>query len=264
MIGHGTMDHFSVCLHINPDGIGSFDVGRSLDYNDDIDEWITCDGTVDVEQNIITWSVPKEFIGNPPKGATIQSIYPLTTLRFTDDSGLPQMDLFKDTFLECEDIKRVYYSILRGKMKKTIILIFVLTTLIIPTSFSALAYEENKSMYGPELQIGIFGASIAGLRRTGFVISNTGDQSASEIQWVFTIKIIGNNEIDYRYSDTRATLRRNSAIQFLTNEVNGFGLVTLSLSVSSSNAGDHTLSVKGFQIGPYTISRPWILAWYDT
>jgi hypothetical protein len=85
-----------VGLHINPDGIGSFDVGRSLDYNDDIEEWITCDGMVDVEQNFITWSVPKEFIGNPPKGATIENIYPLTSLRFTDASGLPLMDLFKD------------------------------------------------------------------------------------------------------------------------------------------------------------------------
>ena len=85
-----------VGLHINPDGIGSFDVGRSLDYNDDIEEWITCDGTVNVEQNIITWSVPKEFIGNPPKGATIENIYPLTILRFTDASGLPLRDLFKD------------------------------------------------------------------------------------------------------------------------------------------------------------------------
>lgn len=88
---------FLVALRINPDGIVSFDVGRSLDYNDDIEQWITCNGTVDVQQNIITWSVPKEFIGNPPKGATIQSILPVTTLRFTAASGLPRMDLFKDT-----------------------------------------------------------------------------------------------------------------------------------------------------------------------
>jgi len=88
---------FLVCLHINPDGIGSFDVGRSLDYKDDIEEWITCNGTVNVEQNIISWSVPKEFIDNPPQGATIQSIGSVITLRFTDDSGLPLMDLFKDT-----------------------------------------------------------------------------------------------------------------------------------------------------------------------
>ena len=87
---------FCVLLHINPDVIHPFFVGRSLDYTDDIEEWTTCDGMADVEQNIITWSVPKEFIGNPPKGATIQGIYPVVTLRFTDASGLPLMDLFKD------------------------------------------------------------------------------------------------------------------------------------------------------------------------
>ena len=87
---------YGVSLHINPQGIGSFDVGRSLDYTDDIEEYITCEGIVDIERNSITWSVPKEFIGNPPKGATIESIYPLTTLRFTDESGLPIIDLFKD------------------------------------------------------------------------------------------------------------------------------------------------------------------------
>lgn len=55
----------------------------------------------------------------------------------------------------------IYSSGGSRKMKKTIILIFVLATLVIPASFSAIAYEEHKSMYGPELQIGIFGASIA-------------------------------------------------------------------------------------------------------
>jgi hypothetical protein len=90
-------NRYLVLLHIHPDGPSSFDVGRSLDQNDDIEEWITCVGLVDVEQNSITWSVPKEFIGNPWKSATIQSIFPTTTLRFPDESGLPQIDLFKDT-----------------------------------------------------------------------------------------------------------------------------------------------------------------------
>ena len=89
-------DRFIVCLHINPYGISSFVVGRSLDGNDEMDDWIESDGTIDVDQNIITWIVPKAFLGNPPKGATITSIQPHTHLRFTDDSGLPLMDLFKD------------------------------------------------------------------------------------------------------------------------------------------------------------------------
>jgi hypothetical protein len=89
-------NRFIVNLHINPQGIGSFIVGRSFDYNDDIEEWIACDGTVDLEKNIITWSVPKEFMQNIRKGSMITSIGPSTDLRFTDASGLPLMDLFKD------------------------------------------------------------------------------------------------------------------------------------------------------------------------
>jgi hypothetical protein len=89
-------DRFIANLHINPDGIGSFSVGRSLDLNDDIDEWIDCGGTVDIQNNVITWFVPKEFMRNPPRGSTITSILPAAILRFTDDSGLPLMDLFKD------------------------------------------------------------------------------------------------------------------------------------------------------------------------
>lgn len=89
-------DRFIANLHINPTGIGSFNVGRSLDYNDEIDEWITCEGIVDSETNVITWSIPKEFMRNPPKGSTITSILPAAILRFTDDSGLPLTDLLKD------------------------------------------------------------------------------------------------------------------------------------------------------------------------
>ena len=100
------MGSYIVLLHIHPDGISDFWVGRSLDWNDDIDEWIACDGVVDSEQNSITWSVPKEFIGNPPKGATISNILPVTTLRFTDESGLPQMDVLKDTGWNAKTTKK--------------------------------------------------------------------------------------------------------------------------------------------------------------
>jgi hypothetical protein len=149
-------------------------------------------------------------------------------------------------------------------MKKTILSIIVLATLLFPTSFLVIAYEENKSIDGPELQIGIFGASLAGgLRKTGFMIYNNGDEPILNIQYVFSIKSSANNEINYSYSKEIEPLKFNSAYQFVTNEVHGFGIVTLSLIVSSSNAGDKNLSISAFQIGPYTISQPWILSWYN-
>jgi hypothetical protein len=87
---------FIAMLHINPEGIHPFWVGRYLDESNDIAQWFECEGTVDIETNVITWLIPKEFMGTPPKGSTITHINPLAILRFTDASGLPLMDLFKD------------------------------------------------------------------------------------------------------------------------------------------------------------------------
>lgn len=150
-------------------------------------------------------------------------------------------------------------------MKKTILSLIILAILVFPSSFLAIAYEENKFNESPELQIGIFGASLAGgFRKTGFIIYNTGDEPIVDIHYIFSIKGIENNGIDYSYSKEIEPLNFNSAYQFLTNKVNGFGMVTLSLSVSALNADDKNLSIFAIQIGPYTITRPWILSWYNT
>jgi len=140
----------------------------------------------------------------------------------------------------------------------------IITFVIISLSLPLITAENTSNNFSPELQIGIFGASLAGgLRKTGFMIYNNGDEPILNIQYVFSIKSSANNEINYSYSKEIEPLKFNSAYQFVTNEVHGFGMVTLSLSVSSSNAGDKDLSISAFQIGPYTISRPWILSWYN-
>ena len=140
----------------------------------------------------------------------------------------------------------------------------IITFVIISLSLPLITAENTSNNFSPELQIGIFGASLAGgLRKTGFMIYNNGDEPILNIQYVFSIKSSANNEINYRYSKEIEPLKFNSAYQFVTNEVNGFGMVTLSLSVSSSNAGDKKLSISAFQIGPYTLSWPWIFSWYN-
>ena len=140
----------------------------------------------------------------------------------------------------------------------------IITFVIISLSLPLITAENTSNSFSPELQIGIFGASLAGgLRKTGFMIYNNGDEPILNIQYVFSIKSSANNEINYSYSKEIEPLKFNSAYQFVTNEVHGFGMVTLSLIVSSSNAGDKNLSISAFQIGPYTISQPWILSWYN-
>lgn len=88
--------HYVTVVHANPQGVGTFVVGRSTDDQDDIEEWNVCEGSFDVTDNLITWKVAKSLIDNPPPLSTLMNILPSTHARFTDDSGLPLIDLFKD------------------------------------------------------------------------------------------------------------------------------------------------------------------------
>ena len=46
-----------------------------------------------------------------------------------------------------------------------------------------------------------------------------------------------------------------------TNKAKGFGPVTLTMTATSSNAGEATATSQGFQLGPYTISKTYLMAW---
>ena len=87
---------FIACVHINPTGIRSFIIGESTDTDDNMEKWTECEGIIDAEKDILTWIVPKQLIGNPPIGWQLKNIVPSTHLRYTDDSGKPLMDLYKD------------------------------------------------------------------------------------------------------------------------------------------------------------------------
>ena len=80
----------------------------------------------------------------------------------------------------------------------------------------------------------------------------------------YTLSIKGgyDNSIDIIKSGNYGELIPTQSLIPLTNEVNGFGLVTISLSATSTNAGSSEDSIIGFQIGPYTISQPYVIAWF--
>jgi len=121
---------------------------------------------------------------------------------------------------------------------------------------------NNNLGNGPELQVGVFGGSIStGFRRVGGVIYNNGDESVYDIAYTLSIKGGYDNSIDIIKSGNYGELIPTQSLIPLTNEVHGFGLVTISLSATSTNAGSSEDSIIGFQIGPYTISQPYVIAW---
>ncbi len=91
---------YAACVHTNPNGVRVFLSGKTNDVGNGFEDYVICDGTFDDENNIITWEIPKNAIGDPQPGDILTNTAAVTTLRFTDESGLPLMDLLKDLALQ--------------------------------------------------------------------------------------------------------------------------------------------------------------------
>ena len=145
-------------------------------------------------------------------------------------------------------------------MKEKCIGIFVCMLLIAMTvcTLSVTADQEH------ELTVGLYGGSImTGLRSAGGVIFNDNeDYVVYDIHYTLSISGGFDNSIDITIPGNKEELLPNWAILQSINDAYGFGPVTMSITVTSSNAGEVTETIKGFQIGPYTISQPYVLAWY--
>lgn len=148
-------------------------------------------------------------------------------------------------------------------MRKKIISMFFCMLVITTAFFFPVTADEGMNLIDEsDLHVGVFGASmLSGLRRAGFVITNNGDEIINNIQWKFTIESISDDSIDITYSDEIETMDYNEGFQFTTPAANGMGLVELTIAASSSNAGEVTETVTGFQIGPYTLCKTVLFAW---
>ena len=87
---------YSAGVHIFPDGPTPLTAGSLDEEGNDYVDFVICDGSIDSVNDIITWIIPKNAIGNPITGLKITNIVPHTHLRHTESSGLPLWDLFKD------------------------------------------------------------------------------------------------------------------------------------------------------------------------
>ena len=145
-------------------------------------------------------------------------------------------------------------------MKNKLVGILVCMLLLIPAlSMSAAADSEAK------LDIQIFGGFPLPvlIRNAGGVIVNIGDTTAYNIS--YTLSIIGGTsgninityEGYYEYLEPLST--GGAALAVMTQNANGFGLVTITLTASATNADSVTVKAKGFQIGDFT----WVpMSWF--
>jgi hypothetical protein len=143
-------------------------------------------------------------------------------------------------------------------MKNKILIIFF--TFLIVVSLFSMNTSANEL---EDFHVGVFGASLlTGLRQTGGVINNNNyDESVNDISFTFSIIGLIDKSIDYVYSDFLDELEPNQAYLFSTRSINGFGPVFISLNASTSNSGFAEESIIGFQIGPVTIAKTYMLAW---
>lgn len=140
-------------------------------------------------------------------------------------------------------------------------LTIIIALICISTSYTVTATKEEPTNE-PVIQVGVFGASLLGLRQTGFFINNNGDEPINNIHYTFKVKSNSNDTMNFIYSDDIDPLKVNSVyVITFPNQDSHFGLVTLSLTVTSSNAGEATETINGFQIGPFIIAKTYFLAW---
>ena len=143
-------------------------------------------------------------------------------------------------------------------MKKKIIGMFACTLMIIPVCTLSVSADSES-----ELRVGVFGASIMALRQAGGIIWNDGLDTIRDVQYTFTITGGYNDSINITISGDAGDgdIEVNQAYSIPTNKAKGYGPVTLTMTATSSNADEATATSQGFQIGSYTISKTYLMAW---
>jgi len=154
-------------------------------------------------------------------------------------------------------------------MKKKMIGIFICMLLIatmLPIVTMAGSESDPKITADSEskLRVGVFGASMLALRQAGGIIWNDGLDTIRDVQYTFTVKGGYDNSIDITISGYAGDgdMEVNQVYIISTKEVKGFGPVTLTMTATSSNEDEATATSQGFQIGSYTISKTYLMAWF--
>lgn len=127
--------------------------------------------------------------------------------------------------------------------KKPLVGMIVSILIVVPVVSTPAAAESET-----ELSIGICGGFFA---INGWIM-NIGDNPAYNVSYIFSMIGGFHNDINVTASDMMSEMPSESAMGVLSDTY-GFGPVTITLSVSASNADNMTKLVKGFQVGKRTL-----------
>ena len=143
-------------------------------------------------------------------------------------------------------------------------MLLIATMLPITTMAGSESDPEITADSESKLRVGVFGASMLALRKAGGIIWNDGLDTIRDVQYTFTIRGRYDNSIDITISGDAGDgdMEVNQVYSISTNKAKGFGPVTLTMTATSSNADEATATSQGFQIGSYTISKTYLMAWF--
>jgi len=89
-------NNYAATFHVFSYGVSEFISGKTTINGNDYETYVLCNGIFDIDNDIITWIIPKDAIGDPHPGDLLTKPFASTHLRFPFNINLPHCDLFKD------------------------------------------------------------------------------------------------------------------------------------------------------------------------
>jgi len=146
--------------------------------------------------------------------------------------------------------------------EKIVTLLMIMLFLSLSISSVAFAEKEKDIMPSEEIHISPFGSSmLIGIRRVGFVMTNIGEDTYSDVSWTFTATRIENHEIVYSHSDITEDFPPELSTIFSVHLNNDIGYLEITASATCDDfENEHSDTITVFQIGPVCIGKTFLFS----
>ncbi len=146
--------------------------------------------------------------------------------------------------------------------EKMISVVVIMLFLIIGFSSVVYANAEKTIMQNEEIHIAAFGSSmLIGIRRVGFVMSNTGESTFNDVSWTFTVKRTETEDIIFTDDDIVEEFTPDLSTIFSVHLPNDIGYLDLTATASCSDLEyDVSNTITVFQLGPFCLGRSFLFS----